>query len=684
MIRAVVVIVNSRGLHARPASRLAKLARQFNSEIKITKGRRVADAASIASLLMLVAPQNTELTITAKGKDEGQAVNAILELIAGGFDDGVNTPAIAENPPAIDTPTAMVMKKIDGIGTAKGAALGKVYLRMNESEVPRYQLPKTRIDAEQKRFEQAIKKVRQELSVIYKTVTKMEEATLMLPFIDVYRGMLDDAAIVEKIHAIIQDKQCNAEWAIQQHSDIICAKFLNITDLHFRARADDIKHVMRRLLTAIRKPGKSYQKALPINPRDYIVAAAELDPAHVIVLRQQGYAGVVTESGGNTSHTAILARSMGIPAIIGAKGVLAAVKNDDNIILDMDNNAVIIHPDEATLSRYKSYCPSPAREENIPPIKKRRKIVTRDKQTIHIEANIELPEETAGVLNSQAGGIGLFRTEFLFLNRDDLPSEDEQFEVYRKVLRDVFPLPVVMRTVDLGLDKVGGDKLTDSNPLGMRAIRYCLSNTRLFMNQLRALLRAATEYKNIKILLPMLAHPIELEQTVVLINHAREQLRATRGIHAPIPPLGAMIEVPAAVFVMRAFARHLNFFSIGTNDLTQYMLAADRSHEGLARYYQEPHPAIICFLSQIVANAANSRKSLTLCGELAGNADMTRMLLALGLRRLSMSIPQIGLIHEVVADTDCRQLEKWRDKILRAATPKELQADLKKLNTATH
>lgn len=677
MIRASAVIVNSRGLHARPSSQLAKLAAGFKSKITVGKGGKTADASSIAGLLMLVAPKNTELTITAKGADEKKAIAAVLELIAGGFGDGVDSPAVAENPPAAEAPSVRAEHKIDGIGVSSGAIAGKAHVRRagEESETPRYHLPDNKIAAEQKRFDAATKAAIHELSEIRRKIAGLDCSAEMFPFIDLYRALLKDPALIRHIRAAIAEKKCNAEWAVQQRADEVSAQFLNIEDSYLRGRGEDVRHVMRRILAAM----KPNAKRKPPDAAGLVIVAAELDPAHVIGLKQRGYAGFATEGGGGASHTAILARSMGMAAVVGAKGLLAAVKTGDDIILDMDNHTVIVRPNASELAAAAA---RPAKHQESSQRARKRKVAkvkTRDGQTVIVQANIELPEETATVAASPADGIGLFRTEFLFMNRDQPPCEDEQFEVYRRVLRDIAPRPVVMRTLDLGQDKTGGG-MSDSNPLGLRAIRYCLARPKMFLTQLRAMLRAGCECRNLKILLPMLSHPAEIEQTVALLGHAREQLRTARGAQVPSPPLGGMIEVPAAVFVMRAFARQLDFFSIGTNDLIQYTLAADRGDERLARYYQQPHPAIAHLLASIVDNAARADKPVTLCGEMAGNPETIRLMLALGLRRLSMAVPQIARARELILETDCAYLTSRRRHALAAATPELLQAQAEAMN----
>ena len=458
------MIVNSRGLHARPSSQLAKLAAGFKSKITVKKGDKQADASSVTSLLMLVAPKNTELTIVAKGEDEKEAAAAVLELIAGGFGDGVDSPAVAENPPPADEPPARAMQKIDGVAAGRGAVCGRVHLRLDKAEVPRYQLTAGQIAAEQKRFDAALKKARRELHSVQKKIAEMDGAAEMSPFVHLYRTLLEDPALIKKIHDTIAEQQCNAEWAVKQRGDAVSARFLNIDDSYLRERGADVRHVMRRLLAAM-KPGATKK---PSQTAGYIVVAAELDPAHIIVLRQRGYAGFATETGGVASHAAILARSIGMPAIVGAKGLLAAAENGDDIVLDMDRGAAVLRPDAAALADYKKTRAAPAanKVKSKSAAKKTVGIKTEDGQAISLQANIELPDETGGVLESGADGVGLLRTEFLFLNRDEPPGEDEQFEIYRRVLRDVAPRPVVARTLDLGLDKTGGG-FADSSPLGM-------------------------------------------------------------------------------------------------------------------------------------------------------------------------------------------------------------------------
>ncbi len=694
MIEARAVIVNSRGLHARPATMLAKRAARHKCEIVIRKGRREADANSVASLLMLVAGQNSELTIRANGEEAEAAVADILQLIAGGFDDD----AVTNNPklpaaPAVPqrkekTKSARApkkpMQKIYGVGVGESATTGEAHIRMpGETEVPRYRLSAGEAQAEKEcaRFESALRDVRAELDALRARAHQLPGAAEIAPFIELYRNLLDDPEICIKPRESVRQRKINAEWALKERVDIIRANFRRIEDAYFRERGRDIEHVMARLLAAM-----SGGKTPPRPAAGEIIVAEDLDPASVINLRRKGCRGFITETGGGMSHTAIVARSLGMPAIVGAAGALAAAENGDEIIIDPRGQmaVAIIRPDEAALRRYRGSL----RARKKTPRKKVAGgggIKSKDGETVFLETNIEFPGEVGDALRAGADGIGLFRTEFVFLNRDSPPPEDEQFEIYREVLRRAAPLPVVFRTIDLGADKINladaEHRRAGANPLGLRAIRYCLAAPELFLDQLRALLRAFAESRGRgKILLPMLSSPAELARTVTLLRNAREQLRALRKLDSPPPPLGAMIEVPASVFVMRAFARHLSFFSVGTNDLVQYTLAVDRGDEKLAALADPLHPAILHLLASATDNARRAGKPITLCGEIAGDPALTEIILALGFRRLSMNASQLASVRGTVSGGDIGALAALRRRILAAPTPEAVRAAAKNAN----
>ncbi len=681
MISVQATIVNSRGLHARPAAKLAKLAARYNSSTTLYKGKRKADAKSVAALLMLAASEGTNLKIIIEGADEKEAATAVLELIASGFsDDAVpNNPqqpeAITEN----SNSDKLQMHKVSGIGIGNAVVNGRAHIHsLGATEVARYRIEKQQQAAEIKRYETALALVRSDFELLLQQITEMPGAAEIKPFIDLHLMLLADAEFSSKPQSLIRSRSINAEWALKERVEIISDNFRRLKDAYLRERQRDIEQVMNRLIAAMASNTNHSQTPITTGEKAILIAA-DLDPADVIQINRLGYKGFITESGGGNSHTAILARSMNIPALIGARGVLACLQHNSTVLLDTQRQIAIINPDSANIKKHKQ-----AHKKDS--VKRRHKssgkgVLTKDKQQITLTTNIELPDETTATINSGADGIGLFRSEFLFMHRCDLPSEDEQFEIYRTVLSAMHPLPVVIRTLD-----IGGDKMPEHadaipigvNPaLGVRAIRYCLAMPDLFMTQLRALLRAAAIHDNLRILLPMLAHPQELQRSITLLEVAKEQLRVTQEIDVAMPPVGAMIEVPAAVFIMRALAKQLSFFSIGTNDLIQYIMAADRNDETLTSLCDPMHPAVLQMLALIVENAKRTNLPVNLCGELASDVELTPLMLGLGLRQLSMHPVAIEQVRGQIKQTNCQTMHTITRRVLQAQDPASAREILK-------
>ena len=679
MIEANVVIVNERGLHARPSAQLARLAAQYRSELSIYKGKRKANAKSIAGLLMLAAAAGSELRLVAEGADEKEAVAALIELIAGGFSDDT----VPNNPhkPALPEEAAdgKPVHKISGVGIGEAVVSGRVHIySAGKHDIKRYRINKTQVAAEILRYEKALQLARQECEALrQQTQAAFEDASEILPFIDLHLMLLMDKEFSHKPQGLIRRRLINAEWALRERVEVMIDHFRHVPDEYLRERYRDIEHVMRRVLTAM-ESGGGERGADIAEGGNALLVGEDIAPADVIRLGQLGYKGFISESGSGNSHTAILARSMNIPALVGARGMLACVHHNDTVLLDTLRQVAIVNPSQADVRKKRQPDKKKSTARRWQKKSQGKGIGSKDGEQVYLHTNIELPDETAASIHCGADGIGLFRTEFLFMDRPDLPEEDEQFEIYRQVLKNLHPLPVVIRTLD-----IGGDKMPPSvesvpievNPaLGVRAIRYCLLLPDLFMTQLRALLRAHAEYNNLRILVPMLAHPHELDRTLKLLTAATEQLRATRGLEVSRPLLGAMIEVPAAVFIMRLLAKSLDFFSIGTNDLIQYTMAMDRNNEMLAPLCDPLHPAVLQLLTQIVANASHADCPLTLCGELAGDAELTPLLLGLGLRYFSMTPTMLALVREQVKKTDCQKAKKIAEKVLRAPTPAAARA----------
>ena len=568
------------------------------------------------------------------------------------------------------------MNKLDGLRVSRGIAVGRALTRQEGAAVvARRALRKDAIEKEVARFDRALRDARDSL---YDLRRGERAATEITAFIDLYLALLSDPQIARAPRDLIRERHINAEWALDEQIETVRRHFRQVKDPYLRERGDDIRQVAKRILDAM-----SVRRSPRVRGgRNWIVVAADLSPADVIEMSRRGYAGFVTESGGGNSHAAILARSIGMPGVSGVADATRKIATGDSLIVDSDAGAVVVRPDAETRRRFLDS----ARQPPPPAAARKQRARTIDGETVRLHANIEIPDEAPEALAAGSDGVGLFRTEFLFLNRDDLPGEEEQFQVYRAVLKKMSPLPVVFRTLDLGADKMprsdpeieAAIETAPQNPaLGLRAIRLCLAAPRLFARQARAILRAA-RFGRARILLPMLSAPAELTRARDLIAAAAEQAFESESRARPLPPIGAMIEVPAAVFVMRAFARRLDFFSVGSNDLIQYALAADRGEEKLADLCDPLHPAILRLLTLIVDNARRARKPLTVCGEIAGDPDLAAMLAAMGIRDLSMNIFALAAVRARIRQIDAAALKKPLARLLAAETPEAARAIFEK------
>ena len=414
-----------------------------------------------------------------------------------------------------------------------------------------------------------------------------------------------------------------------------------------------------------------------------VVVAHDLSPADMLLFKRHQFGGFVTDVGGVTSHTAIVARSLGIPAIVGLHHAFQTIAERELLIVDGVNGVLIVNPDPVVLSEYR------LRQSQLGLERQRLKrlrstpATTIDGTPVELFANIELPEDMPEVLEAGAQGVGLFRSEFIFLNRKDLPDEDEQFEAYRNVAQAMEGRPVVLRTLDIGADKAlnGSGSVTMPNPaMGLRAIRFCLAEPQMFLTQLRAILRAS-HYGKVRILLPMLAHVHEIEQTLALINQAKQQLDERRVAYDRQIEIGGMIEIPAAALALPMFMRRLNFLSIGTNDLIQYTLAIDRTDDAVAHLYDPLHPAVVALVAGTIQAATRGGVPVAVCGEMAGDLQFTRLLLGLGLRNFSMHPSQLLAIKERILRTHLGEVQALAQRVLRASDPAKTKELLAKLNS---
>jgi phosphotransferase system enzyme I (PtsI) len=500
-------------------------------------------------------------------------------------------------------------------------------------------------------------------------------------FLDVHWMILTDPTLSEAPKRMIADQLCNAEWALTQQMNVLVEQFESIEDPYLRERKADVVQVVERVLKVLL--GKAQRR--PASAEDEtILVAHDLSPADVIQFKSHHFAAFLTDLGGASSHTAIVARSLNVPAVVATHNARGLIREHELLIVDGAKNVVIVNPDRSVLAEYR------LKQGEIELARKKLKrlkttpAATIDGADIELFANIELPDDLDQALDNGAGGIGLFRSEFLFLNRQGLPSEDEQFEAYRQVAAGMRGKPVVIRTFDLGADKSkeGLDGLVRVAPnpaLGLRAVRFCLAEPRLFLTQLRAILRAS-HYGNIRILLPMLASVAEIDQTLVLLAQAKGSL-LERGVpFNPSIEVGGMIEIPAAVLTIEPFARRLDFLSIGTNDLIQYTLAVDRADEAVSHLYDPLHPAVLKLIAIAIATADKVGVPIAVCGEMAGEVRLTRLLLGMGLRNFSMHPAHLLAVKQRVLMTDVGEIRPLVRRLLRGEETVKVAALLEKLN----
>ncbi|TAK70574.1 MAG: phosphoenolpyruvate--protein phosphotransferase [Betaproteobacteria bacterium] len=569
---------------------------------------------------------------------------------------------------------------LHGSGAGGGIAIGQAHLISSARlEVAHYAIAPEHLELEVMRFSVAVEHVRAELQALRRSVPA-SAPTELGAFLNLHLMILDDSTLSHAPRELIRSLHCNAEWALVAQMDHLVAQFEKIEDPYLRERKADVVQVVERVLKVLMaQPGRA--SGAPAHEKSLIVVAHDLSPADMILFKQHQYAGFVTDLGGVTSHTAIVARSLNIPAIVGAHTARQMVREGELVIVDGVHGVLIVAPDELVLKEYKQ------RQSELELARQKLKRIratpatTRDGTAIDLHANIELPQDIEQVRESGATGVGLFRSEFLFLNRDDLPSEDEQFEAYRHVAQAMHGMPVTIRTLDLGTDKtVNGGARSGPNPaMGLRAIRLCLAEPQMFLTQLRAILRASN-YGKIRLLIPMLAHAHEIEQALAMITQSKElldeqNLPYDRGIQ-----IGGMIEVPAAALALGVFVRKLDFLSIGTNDLIQYTLAIDRTDDSVSHLYNPLHPAVLHLIAHTIRTGARMRVPVAVCGEMAGDVTLTRLLLGFGLRQFSMHPANLLAIKQQVLRTDLAKLAQLANRILRVENPEKAQQLLDKLN----
>ena len=568
---------------------------------------------------------------------------------------------------------------IHGVPVSNGIAIGKAHLISNALlEVVHYQLNKHEVPNEIKRLTRAINEVRKDLLKIKKQLQK-DSPEEFSAFIDTHLMILADKNFSEKPKKIISKDSCNAEWALKKQMDFFVSKFEQIKDEYIKERKDDVIQVVERILKVLL--GHPNQTNQIKKESSTILVAHDISPADALQFKKHQYAAFLTDMGGATSHTAILAKSLNIPSIVALQNARSLIKNNEQIIVDGNQGIVIINPSKDILEEYQVRQNLWAIEQKKLSKIKNIQCKTLNNEKIELLANIEVPGDISSVKDNRASGIGLFRTEFLFMNRKELPNEEEQFEIYKSVAKSMKDKTVVIRTLDSGADKLtSADTTISSNPaLGLRAIRLCLSEPQLFNIQLRAILRAS-RFGKIKMLIPMLSSLSELRQTKLLIERAKRSLSNEKILYNNNIKIGGMIEVPAVAINAEVFAQELDFLSIGTNDLIQYTLAIDRTDDRVSHLYNSLHPAILKLINITIKAGKKHNKEVSICGEMAGDSRLTKFLLGMGLRHFSMHPSRILGVKKQVLNSNTQKLKLWSAKILKTKESENIETLIQKIN----
>lgn len=584
---------------------------------------------------------------------------------------------------------------IHGLAVSRGIAIGRaVVVASSRMEVVHYFIRPDQVDAEIDRARSARNAVIDELRRLQDEMPQDAPGELDA-LLDVHLLLLQDEALAAAIKHWISDRLYNAEWALTTQLEVVSRQFDEMEDEYLRERKADLEQVVERILRYMKGmaspvpapaampradatgEGAPQQPLLLDEVTDVplVLVAQDLSPVDMLQFKSRLFAGFITAVGGRTSHTAIVARSMDIPAVVGARAASQLIRQDDWIIIDGNAGVVIVDPSPIILAEYGFRQRQNELERERLSRLRHTPALTLDGERIELLANIEQPGDGPAAVHAGAVGVGLFRTEFLFMGRGgNLPGEEEQYRAYREAVDGMQGMPVTIRTLDVGADKPL-DKAQPKdyylNPaLGLRAIRWSLADPAMFRTQLRAILRAAA-HGQIHLLFPMLAHQSEIEQTLAQVRLAQSELDARGVAHGPVK-LGAMIEVPAAALIVRTFLRYFDFLSIGTNDLIQYTLAIDRADETVAHLYDPLHPAVLKLVADVIAEGRAQGKSVCVCGETAGDVGMTRLLLGLGLRSFSMHPAQILVVKQEILRADTRKLTAWAQEVLRSDSPAAL------------
>ena len=580
---------------------------------------------------------------------------------------------------------------VSGIAVGRGIAIGRAWVLAPASlDVPRRALAPEQISSQIDRFTAAVSAVDEEFERMRHDLGQ-EVAAELRAFLDLQAVVLHDPLLIEATKERILSEKCNAEWALVQQYELVAEQFDSIEDAYLRERRHDVRQIVERILKAMRHPEGGHRIALPSAEDNahseelpWILVAHDIAPADMLLLKQHSFVGFATDTGSPTSHTAILARSLGLPAVVGLQSLHRLVQQGEPLIVDAEAGVVLGSIDAPIRDIYAVRQAEQALAQSRLVRLKNVAAQTLDGVHVQLYANLDLPTDTARALDAGCQGIGLFRSEFLYMNREDPPSEEEQYQAYRQVVLAMKGRPVTIRTLDSGADKdvpsVSAHRQTPSNPaLALRAIRLCLAEPELFLTQLRAILRASA-HGPIKLLVPLVSGPQEIVAARRMIAVAMDQLRQqSTGFDAEIP-VGAMIEVPAAALAIDGLLPVIDFASLGTNDLIQYTLAIDRADGEVAHLYNPLHPAVLRLIREVIRSCNRASIPVSVCGEMAGDPDLTRLLLGFGLTEFSMHPAQVLVIKQEILRSRTSDCVRQASRIIRQGDPSRLSAALAKWN----
>ncbi|RKZ49852.1 MAG: phosphoenolpyruvate--protein phosphotransferase [Gammaproteobacteria bacterium] len=560
---------------------------------------------------------------------------------------------------------------LHGMGVSRGIAIGKAHVvKRDQLDIREYSIKKNRLDDEVKRFEDALTNARQQLRAIREHIPESTSADIEA-FIDTHLLMLDDAALTKEPMRLIKELSCNAEWALKLQRDALVAVFDEMDDAYLRTRKDDVDYVVNRIQRLLLNQTPLIHEKADQRLTGYIIMANDLTPADTVLMQHNGIAAFATEFGGPTSHTAILARSLGIPAIVGLQNALRYIKDDEEIILDGSRGIILVDPERHELLHYQHLQKEEKRYFSKLGKLKNKPAITLDEVSIALDANIELPKDFETVVEVGAAGVGLYRTEFLYMNRETPPDEEEHYATYKGVIDVLKGLPLTIRTLDLGADKqVDGGRqsgpVTTNPALGLRAIRLCLKEPALFRPQLRAIIRASV-HGPVRILIPMLSNVHEMQQVLQMVDDIKKELDEQNIPYDHELQIGGMIEVPAAAVCADIFAKYLDFLSIGTNDLIQYTMAIDRVNDEVNYLYDPLNPAVLRLVHTTIKAGKKENIPVAMCGEMAGETKYTRLLLGLGLREFSIHPATLLEVKQIIIDSNVSELQTLANKALKAS-----------------